>query len=428
MTEKPPARVAGIKPWRKNPRKISDKELAELKRSMETFGDLGGVVFNLTTGHVVGGHQRLKNLDPSWKIERRAATDKTGTVALGYITTPYGRFNYREVRWPEIKETAANLAANKIQGEWDNEKLAPILEDLIPRPEFELTGFKLEEANLIIEAFDVQPNNEDDEVPPTPPNPITKLGHIWKLGPHCLFCGDATRAESWAKLMAGKKAALCITDFPYGVDYNVSSKTVKDRLTGKRIPHNARADVGGDVNVDVAMGVLPEIFNNLIDEGVAYFTCGTNLAVDIMNWLRQRDIHYGTLMVWHKHFAVVSWNRYHAEHELIVYAGKGSRPGKYARWFGPKDETTVWDIPFDAHADRLHPTQKPVALYERPMINSSAPNEIVVDPCAGSGPLVIAAEKHGRKAYMMEVDPGRCDVIVKRWMGFTGLKAEPITA
>ena len=98
--------VADLKPWRKNPRKISDKDLAALKRSMQEFGDLGAIVFNLTTGHLVGGHQRLKNLDPTWKISKRQEHDKTGTVAQGSIITPFGKFGYREVRWSLHKEMA----------------------------------------------------------------------------------------------------------------------------------------------------------------------------------------------------------------------------------------------------------------------------------------------------------------------------------
>jgi DNA modification methylase len=388
---------------------MSDQQKAALLESIKIFGMPDPIIVDK---HYViaGGHQRLFDLkEAGYK----------GTYPVVRIT--------RDLSKPQF--AALNLALNKISGEWDNEKLAPILQDLVDLPEFQASGFTPQEANLVIESFpDITEGAEDDKVPAPPTKPQTRPGQLWKLGRHRLLCGDATKPENWLKLMGGKKAVLCVTDFPYGVDYNVSGKTVKNPITHKRIPHNARADVGGDENVDVAMGTLPEIFKNLIDEGVAYFTCGTGLEVDIINWLRQAHIHYGITMVWHKHFAVVSWNRYHAEHELIVYAGKGSRPGKYARWFGPKDETTVWDIPLDAHGDRLHPTQKPVALYERAMINSSAPGEVLVDPCAGSGTLVIAAEKHDRTAFMMELEPARCDVIVKRWMEFTGDKAELVAA
>jgi DNA modification methylase len=391
---------------------------------MERFGDLGGIVFNVRTGHLVGGHQRIKELDPAWRIMKRPHHDKVGTVSLGYIRTPFGLFQYREVDWGEDTELAANLAANKISGEWDNVKLAPILEDLMKNPDlFNVTGFTAQEANLITESIkQAERDLSEDEAPPLPVKPTTRPGQLWRLGPHRLLCGDATKPESWLKLLGKEKAALCITDFPYGESYNVHNKSEYDRILKRRVPNREREDIVGDESTQVAKNVLPLIFQHLIDDGVAYFTCGTDLAVDLIAWLREARIHYGTLMVWHKHFPVVSWNRYHAEHELIVFAGKGSRPGKFTRWFGPKDESTVWDIPLDAHGERVHPTQKPVALYERAMVNSSAPGEMVVDPCAGSGPCLVAAEKHGRKAYLMEINPGYCDVILHRYISFTGRK------
>jgi len=153
MKRSGPANVVELKPWSKNPRVINAQQLEALKRSMDAHGDLGGVVFNLRTKHTVGGHQRIKILDPSWKIEKYAESDKTGTVARGYIITPFGKFSYREVDWPLRKEMAANLAANKISGEWDNAKLAPILQELVITPQFELTGFTQQEANLVIESF-----------------------------------------------------------------------------------------------------------------------------------------------------------------------------------------------------------------------------------------------------------------------------------
>jgi DNA modification methylase len=401
-----------LKGWPQNPRIMSDEQKAALLESITRFGMPDPIIAD-RHWLIAGGHQRMLDLK---------AAGYRGTVPVVRI-----KRNLTKAEFATL-----NLALNKISGEWDNEKLAPILQELVDLPEFQASGFTPQEANLVIESFPDLSQGErtalEDKVPPVPEKALTKPGQLWKLGPHRLLCGDATDPANWERLMDGKKAALCVTDFPYGVDYNVSQKSILNKVTGKRLAHHARESIKGDENVDVAIKVLPHIFNHLIDEGVAYFTCGTNLEVDIINWLRQQGIHYGTTMVWHKHFAVVSWNRYHAEHELIIFAGKGSRPGKHARWFGPKDETTVWDIPLDAHGDRLHPTQKPVALFERPMVNSSAIGEIVIDPCAGAGGLVIAAEKHGRRAFLMDVEPRYCDVIIKRWMGFTNQKAVPIAA
>lgn len=144
--------VGGLRPAAYNPRKISDAELAALKQSEEVFGDLGGIVFNRRTGNLVGGHQRVKTLDPSWKIidsEPEAigtniteGDKKVGTVFVGWIDTPFGRISYREVDWDEKVEKAANLAANRHGGAWDNAKLKEVLVGLDDgSPLVELTGF-----------------------------------------------------------------------------------------------------------------------------------------------------------------------------------------------------------------------------------------------------------------------------------------------
>jgi 16S rRNA G966 N2-methylase RsmD len=421
-----PGTVAEIKPAAYNPRKISDEQLEILKKSMQEYRDLSGIVVNVRTSHLVGGHQRVKELKPEWEITKRPLHDKTGTVASGWIETPFGRFAYREVNWDLLKEKAANLAANKISGDWDNEKLAPILEELVVRPEqLALTGFNLKEANLIIEGMR-QPDDEDiDIVPPLPVTPFTKPGQLLKLGKngqHRLVCGDARKPETWMKLMAGVKADLVVTDPPYGVDmqYTTGKASYKNNITGKRhLIHPKVAAMQGDASTDVAVSTLPLIFENLRSDGAAYFTAGTELMVDIYTWLRAHDIHYGVGMFWLKDQDVVSWNHYHPRHENIIFAGKGSLPGgSNKRWFGPKGESTVWDIPLEARGSKMHRAQKPVAIYERAIINSSAPREIIVDPFAGSGTAVIGAEKLGRRAFMIENEPAYCDVIVKRLAGF----------
>ena len=397
--------IRKLRGWAKNPRRISDEELAKLKKGLEHFGVVDPII---TDKHlmIIGGHQRVRALKE---------LGYSGTVPVVRLKRHLTRNDFAEL----------NLALNRISGEWDNEKLAPILGELIELPSFELTGFTLPEANLIIESFpSIEPSQGDDEAPPLPTKPITRPGQLWKLGPHRLLCGDATNPNDWKKLLGNERAALCITDPPYGVGYNVSNKSEKNHVTGKFKPNRAREPVLGDQDSQTAVKALPHIFNRLIPEGTAYITCGTDSAVDIISWLRAHQIHYGTLMVWNKHFPVVSWNRYHAEHEHIIYCGNGSRPGKYARWFGPKQETTVWDIPLDAHSNRLHPTQKPVALYERAIINSSAPGDIVTDCFSGSGTCIIAAEKHRRRAFLIELNPAYCDVTIKRWMALTGQDPE----
>jgi hypothetical protein len=156
-TEAKSAKTVGtLKPASYNPRTITDKQLSMLKKSMAEFGDLSGLVKNVRTGNLVGGHQRIKNLDPSWPIISAPHTDKTGTVSLGYIETPSGRWQYREVDWPEKKEAAANIAANKQGGEFDMTLLRDLIITLDTGDmDMELIGFNSHELELMMTAFHV---------------------------------------------------------------------------------------------------------------------------------------------------------------------------------------------------------------------------------------------------------------------------------
>ncbi|MEI6610988.1 MAG: hypothetical protein WCO53_14775 [Deltaproteobacteria bacterium] len=145
--------IKDLSPASYNPRKITDKQLKTLGESMETFGDLSGIIRNIRTGNLVGGHQRCKHFDPSWPITSEAHSDATGTTATGFVETPTGRFSYREVDWDLKKEMAANISANKSGGYFDLALLKPILIELAEKPiNIELTGFAPEELkNLLLD-------------------------------------------------------------------------------------------------------------------------------------------------------------------------------------------------------------------------------------------------------------------------------------
>ena len=171
------ATVKSLTPSPFNPRKITDKQLDMLAKSMREFGDLSGIVLNVKTGRLIGGHQRVKNLDPSWKIVKSPHKDKVGTVALGHIETPDGRWQYREVSWPEKKEATANIAANQHGGDFDAPKLKEIILSIDDGSmDTELFGFNTHELELMMTAT--------IQEPVTPPV-STKKGEIIT----CPSCG-----------------------------------------------------------------------------------------------------------------------------------------------------------------------------------------------------------------------------------------------
>lgn len=160
-------KIKNISPAPYNPRKISDDKLALLGKSMREFGDLSGIVMNVETGNLIGGHQRIKHFDPSWPIVKRKHIDNTGTVALGEIDTPYGVWSYREVKWPKEKEIAANIAANQHGGEFDEPKLKQMLIELDDGMiDMTLTGFSVEEMRDLMESPIEEIQYEETELKP----------------------------------------------------------------------------------------------------------------------------------------------------------------------------------------------------------------------------------------------------------------------
>lgn len=153
--------VSNLKPAQYNPRKISNQQLTRLRKAMKTFGDLGGIVKNIRTGNLIGGHQRVKIFDPSWPITATDHSDEVGTVAIGYIDTPWGKWSYREVDWDLKKEMAANVAANRHGGDWDIPKLKDVLTELNDGSfDFELTGFSEGELKDLIDWEGLQKEKE----------------------------------------------------------------------------------------------------------------------------------------------------------------------------------------------------------------------------------------------------------------------------
>jgi hypothetical protein len=175
-------KTSELKPSQTNPRKISDDQLRMLAKSLAEFGDLSGIVVNRQSGNVVGGHQRIKCLDPSWVITSKPITDSSGTVASGWIETAWGRLSYREVDWDERKEVAANIAANKHRGEWDFPKLKDLIADLDDGSyDMDLTGFcssELETTFGIVGHRNIVPEKEESMVPDKNPNILVRLSFL----------------------------------------------------------------------------------------------------------------------------------------------------------------------------------------------------------------------------------------------------------
>ena len=416
-------KVKDLKASPYNPRKISETDLQELKAAMQEFGDLSGIVMNTATGRLVGGHQRVKIFDPTWPIITRAQKDNVGTLALGYVETPYGMWTYREVHWSEAKEQMANIAANKHGGEWDMPKLKDLFAEVdTGEMDFDLTGFTYEEASNIVgydsedHAKAVDEVDNQDIAPPE--NPVTKLGDLIILGEHRLLCGDSTNGQHVLQLLDDAKPHLMVTDPPYGVEYDPEWRSKARKGKGK----TAVGAVKGDDQVDWSDAY------NLFPGDVAYIWHAATYTHQVAKSIIDCDYTIVSCCIWAKQHFALSRGDYHWQHEPCLYVVK---KGAKHHWQGSRKESTLWQIannnPFgnkDKEEQSGHGTQKPMECMARPIRNNSAKGDLVYDPFGGSGTTLLAAEDLGRVCYMMEIDPAYCDVIISRWEDMTGREAQ----
>lgn len=253
----------------------------------------------------------------------------------------------------------------------------------------------------------------EDEVPEPPAEPITKSGDLWILGNHRLLCGDSTKAEDVARLMAGAKADLIWTDPPYGVNHVGGTKDPrrKTHRSGGVVHNDDKTGQDLMAMVSSAISCIPRH-----DLTVLYVASPANANVrEMIDAFNNSGFVFRHSLVWVKHAFVFGRADYHYKHELILY-GWGERH----EWTGDRDISTVFEFP---RGDKTieHPTSKPVGLIAGTAKNH--PSKLMADPFLGSGTTLIAAEQLNRKCYGMEISPAYCDVIVKRWETLTGKQA-----
>ena len=411
-----------------NPRKITQTQLDILGMAMQKFGDLGGIVKNVTTGNLVGGHQRVKHFDPSWTISKQPLKDKTGTVAVGWIETPDGPWAYREVQWDEQTEKAANLAANKHGGEFDVGKLKELLLEIDTGDlDIKLTGFDENELKKMIDWIAPGSEGGADEIPATPAIPKTKPGDLYSLGRHRILCGDSSDNKMVEKLMSGKKATVIFTDPPYGVAIGKKNAMLNTFDKAGRCLDDLEMD---DMNPEELGAMLLKTFTlwrEHMAEDCSVFVCspqGGGLGM-MMMMMKESGLEVKHILNWIKNAPTFSMGRldYDYQHEPILFTWKKTHKRKKEGAF----QTSLWTVD-KPMANKEHPTMKPVELPKCAILNHSDPGDIVSDMFLGSGTTLIAAEQTGRSCFGMEVSRKYCDVIIRRWVKLTGEDAFHVDA
>ena len=370
-------KIEDLIPYVNNTRTHSENQVAQIASSIKEFGWTNPILLDGENG-IIAGHGRLM-------AAQKLNETEVPTIQLHGLT--------------ETQKKAYIIADNKLalNAGWNDELLKLELAGLKDAGyDLSLTGFNADE--LI--AFEPIKEGlvDEDEVPEVPEEPKTKLGDIYKLGNHRLMCGDSTSIDAVDKLMDGNEVDLIFTDPPYNVSFNGRS--------GKH-------DVIKNDNLsesDFAI-FIEEVCNTIkaINPKAYYIWCNWNFY-----GILQGKLDYKTCIVWAKNVFGMG-NGYRHQHEFCLFNGKIDEV--------IKNESDLWEVKKDHNY--VHPTQKPVALSIRAFGNHIKLLN-VLDLFGGSGSTLIGAEQTGRKAFLMELDPKYCDVIVKRWENFTGQKAELI--
>lgn len=380
--------TADLLPADYNPRKDlkpGDAEYEKLKRSIEQFGYVEPVIWNKTTGRVVGGHQRLKVLMDM------------GMTEVDCVV----------VEMDEDKEKALNIALNKISGDWDKDKLALLIADLQGTDfDVSLTGFEPAEIDdLFKDTLKDGVKDDDFDVGAELAQPtMSKPGDIWTLGRHRLICGDSTKAETYDLLMGSTKANLVITDPPYNVNYEGSAGKIKND------------NMADDAFYNFLLDAYTQMHSAMADDASIYVFHADTEGLNFRRAFADAGFYLSGCCIWKKQSLVLGRSPYQWQHEPCLYGWK--KNGKH-QWYTGRKETTIWE--FDKpKKNGDHPTMKPIPLLAYPIMNSSMSNSVVLDPFGGSGSTLIACEQTDRICYTVELDEKFCDVIVKRYIEQVG--------
>jgi site-specific DNA-methyltransferase (adenine-specific) len=383
--------IEKLVPYAKNSRTHSDDQIAQLAASIKEWGFTSAILVD-EDGGIIAGHGRVM------------AARKLGLASLPVMVAK---------GWSEAQKRAYVIADNKLalNAGWDNELLALELAELDGLGfDVELTGFSDEEIKSLMPVEVTEGLTDPDDAPAVQENPVTVPGDVWVMGKHRLLCGDSTSVDDLAKLTQGSLVDMWLTDPPYNVAYEGGTKeklTIKNDSMGDDQFRQFLRDAYTAADTVMKPGAVFYIWH-ADSEGYNF----RGAAKDAGWTVRQ-------CLIWKKSSMVLGRQDYQSKHEPCLY---GWKDGAGHLWAADRKQTTI--LEFDKPArNGEHPTMKPVALFEYQLLNNTKGGDIVLDSFGGSGTTLIAAEKNGRTAMIMELDPRYCDVIVKRWQEFTGKQA-----
>ncbi len=403
--------TGGLRPMPGAPRHHPNSQIRALTKSFEAFGQVLPVLID-TEARIISGHAQ-------WEVAKRLGMSEVMVIRIEYLTEP------------QIRALMVGLNRLADLSKWNDEALDAILLDLQAQDldfDIEAIGFTEIEIELRLDGLE-DAVEQDDEVIVVGRGPsITRTGELWQLGEHKLLCANALEAESWSSLMGDDRASVVITDPPFNVpiDGHVSG-------LGKH-KHREFAMAVGEMSQEQFTAFLSSAMTLAHD-----WSAPGSVHYWAMDWRHIVEICSAGQKVYERYLNMAVWTKtqpgmgsfYRSQHELFFVFAKGGAPSRNNVQLGRfgRSRSNVWSYPSAASLARtaeegnplaMHPTVKPLALISDILLDASAKGDIVVDPFAGSGTTLLAAQKLGRKARCLELDPAYCDTIIGRWQKWTG--------
>jgi DNA modification methylase len=371
----------------RNPRTHSAKQVSQIVASIVEYGFTNPILID-SEGVIIAGHARVL-------AARKLHLERVPVIVLDHLS--------------EIQKRAYVMADNilALNGEWDVE----LLRKEVAAAEDELRKLDIfsdqEYDDLLAELDRETGTTDEDEVPVFPQTPVTLVGDLWLLGNHRMLCGDCTVMGTVERVLAGAQADCVFTDPPYNVSF----------LSKQGQPRPIVNDALGKDFRKFLYQVCVNILS--VAKGAIYICMSSSEVATLQTAFIDAGGHWSTFLIWSKNTFTLGRSDYQRQYEPILY---GWREGGGHYWCGARDQGDVWYVN-KPHANDLHPTMKPVELVERAVRNSSRRRDVVLDPFGGAASTLIACEKTGRKARLIEIEPIYIDVSVQRWQNFTGRQA-----
>lgn len=407
--------IDSLKPWARNARTHSKRQIKLLARSIEEFGFTVPVLID-EKDNVLAGHGRLE-------ASRSIGLQEVPTLRVDHLT--------------EAQKRAYVIADNRIaeQAGWDEDMLllefADLSADLSADAsgiDLGVTGFAMGEIDLMFDRKHAVDDSEVDVVPlpERDETAVTEPGSVWQLGDHLILCGSSLDQQSYERLLGSERAGMVFTDPPYNVP-------VDGHVCGLgKVHHKEFAMASGEMNSSQFTEFLRKAF-----ELAVAFSSDRSVHHVFMDWRHMREILDAGNSVYDTCLALCIWVKtnagmgslYRSRHELVFVFrnGKDSHVNNVELGRHGRHRSNVWTYPgantFGSSRDgklELHPTVKPVALVADAIMDCSNRGDIILDPFGGSGTTLLAAERTGRRARLIEIDPAYVDVSIRRWQDITG--------